>query len=285
MKIKIMELKDDSMRFLIEDSTPSFVNMLRRTLLNDVPKMAIEDVEFHLGPIRHEGNDYESISPLFDEIIAHRLGMLPIPTDLDLFTFMDKCKCGGVGCPSCTIKYMINKTGPCTIYSRDLEVVKGWLPGDEKLMEDKFKIKDENIPIVKLTDRQALMIYATAQLGTGKKHAKWQAVSGVGYKYYPEIKINTEKCDGCGRCVKSCPKNILAFKGKKVEIKDIEKCSLCSSCEEICPSGAIKVKGDDSKFIFRFETDGSMTARSAMGAALKTLGEKCREFEEKIKEI
>jgi len=285
MKVKIMELKDDSMRLLIEDSTPSFVNTLRKVLLNDVPKMAIEDVEFHLGPIRHEGNDYESISPLFDEIIAHRLGMLPVPTDLGMFTFVDKCKCGGVGCPSCTIKYMINKTGPCTIYSKDLEVVKGWLPGDEKLTEEKFKIKDGNIPIVKLTDRQALMIYATAQLGTGKEHAKWQAVSGVGYKYYPEIKINTEKCDGCGKCVKSCPKNVLALKGKKLEIKDIEECSLCKSCEAVCSSGAIKIKGDDSKFIFRFETDGSMTARSAIETALKIMGEKCSEVEEKLGKV
>ncbi|MCG2826073.1 MAG: DNA-directed RNA polymerase subunit D, partial [Thermoplasmatales archaeon] len=63
MKVKIMGLKDDSMKLLIEGSSPSFVNMLRRTLLNDVPKMAIEDVEFHLGPIRHDGKDYESISP------------------------------------------------------------------------------------------------------------------------------------------------------------------------------------------------------------------------------
>jgi len=285
MKVKIMEMKDDSMRLLIEDSTPLFVNMLRRTLLNDVPKMAIEDVEFHLGPIRHEGKDYESISPLFDEIIAHRLGMLPVPTELDMFTFMDKCKCDGAGCPSCTIKYMINKTGPCTVYSKDLEVVKGWLPGDEKLAEEKFKINDGNIPIVKLTDRQALMIYATAQLGTGKEHAKWQATSGVGYRYYPEIKINTEKCDGCGKCVKSCPKNVLAFKGKKLEIKNIEECNLCKSCENVCSSGAIKVKGDDSRFIFGFETDGSLTPKDALKNALKIIGEKCMDFEEKIKKI
>lgn len=285
MKVKIMELKNDSMKLLIEGSSPSFVNMLRRTLLNDVPKMAIEDVEFHLGPIRHDGKDYESISPLFDEVIAHRLGLLPVPTDLELFTFMDKCKCDGVGCPSCTIKYMINKTGPCTVYSKDLEVVKGWLPGDEKLAEKNFKINDGNIPIVKLTDRQALMIYATAHLGTGKEHAKWQVTSGVGYKYYPEIKINNEKCDKCGRCVQSCPKNVFILKGKKIEIKNVEECSLCKSCEEICPLGVIKVKGDDSRFIFGFETDSSMTPKNALKTALKIMGEKCMDFEEKIKGI
>lgn len=282
MKIRILESKENSMEFVVEGTTTSFVNTLRRRLIRDVPKMAIEDVEFHLGPIRHDDKDYESNTPLFDEIVAHRLGMIPIPTDLELFNFRDKCSCKGEGCPNCTIKYTINKTGPCTVYSGDLRPVQGWLPeGKDRY----FEIVDKNIPIVKLTDRQALMIYATAQLGTGKEHAKWQTVSGAGYKYYPEIKINKNKCDGCGECVKLCPKNVLTLKDKKVEIKNIEECSLCKSCEEICPSGAIKVKGDDSRFIFRFETDGSLTAKKALETALKIMEEKCSDFEEKIKKV
>ena len=54
MQLKVLEAKDDFVRFLLEDTSPAFANALRRVLISDVPKMAIEDVEFHLGPIRAE---------------------------------------------------------------------------------------------------------------------------------------------------------------------------------------------------------------------------------------
>ena len=122
MDIQILELTDQTARLVIDGTEPHIVNALRRSLLSEVPKMAIEDVEFHMGSIIDEdGNEYESASPLFDEIIASRLGMIPIPTDLEAFTFRDECKCKGEGCPSCTIMYSLNKKGPCTVYSGDME--------------------------------------------------------------------------------------------------------------------------------------------------------------------
>ena len=95
MKIEIKELKENYAKFIISKTTPSFVNTLRRTLVVDVPKLAIEGVDFHLGHLgtkRKDGVDieYYSMAPLFDEIIAHRLGLIPIPTDLELFNFPDK---------------------------------------------------------------------------------------------------------------------------------------------------------------------------------------------------
>jgi DNA-directed RNA polymerase subunit D len=122
LQLEFLELSDTRATMLISGTSPFFVNALRRTLIADVPKMAIEDVEFHLGPIRDaSGKEFESIFPIFDEMVAHRIGLLPIPTDLDMFTFREKCKCGGEGCPSCRIMYKLNKMGPCTVYSGDLE--------------------------------------------------------------------------------------------------------------------------------------------------------------------
>jgi len=86
MDLKVLESADTSITVRFDDTDPAFVNAIRRTLLADVPKMAIEDVEFHLGPIRAaDGKEYESVAPLFDEIISHRLGLVPIPTDLPMF--------------------------------------------------------------------------------------------------------------------------------------------------------------------------------------------------------
>src|SRR5947208_16377769 len=105
MKIKVLSAAPEAMRLLIEETEPAYANALRRVLVADVPKMAIEDVEFHLGPIRAEdGKEYESVSPLFDEMIAHRLGLIPIPTDLGLYNRRGGCPyCHRAGCPNWTI--------------------------------------------------------------------------------------------------------------------------------------------------------------------------------------
>jgi DNA-directed RNA polymerase subunit D len=290
MDFKVQEINDRYLKFIISDTTPSFVNTLRRVLLVNVPKMAIEDVEFHLGPIRDsDGKEYESISPLFDEIIAHRLGLIPIPTDLSVFNFREECDCKGEGCPNCTIMYNMNKKGPCTVYSGDLE----------PLGDTKFRINEDLIPLVKLDENQALLIYATAELGTGKKHAKWQPTSGVGYKYYPVIEIDNSLCknpEACGnRCVEMCPKKLFENKNNKIVLKEnFEECTLCNTCVEVCnPTNAkdkditpaIKVNGDNSKFIFNFETDGSMTAKDAFIYTLNFLEQKFNDFRDHISKL
>jgi DNA-directed RNA polymerase subunit D len=273
MKIDIVEMTPMKAQFVITDTNPAFANALRRTIISDVPKMALDNVEFHLGPIMDEkGVAFESVSPLFDEIVSHRLGLIPIPTDLDAFNFRAKCTCNGEGCPSCTIMYSLNKKGPCTVYSGDLEPV-----GDSK-----YKIKDDLIPIVKLAEDQALLIYATAELGTGKQHAKWQAALGAGYRYFAKIEIDSSKCDLGGSCVKVCPKGVLAKEDRKIVAKHPEKCNLCNSCVEVCDAGVIKVTGDPSKVLFRFETDGSLTAKEVLSRGLKILDERFEGLREQI---
>ena len=263
IKLDVQEFTDRYANFILTDTRPVLANALRRTLLSDIPKMAIEDVEFHLGPIRGEdGKEYESITPLFDEMIAHRLGMIPIPTDLEVFGFRDQCKdCKGEGCPNCTIMYALNKKGPCTVYSGDLEPV-----GDPKL-----KVVDEKIPIVKLGDGQAVLIYATAVLGTGKDHAKWQNTHGVGFKFYPTIDVNHKKWDGDETCIEVCPADVFKIEKGKIVVKDLEACIFCMLCEESCGEGCIKVGMDKSKILFQFETDGSLTSKEALARALDLL--------------
>jgi DNA-directed RNA polymerase subunit D len=73
MSLRIDHMSERSGRFLLEGIEPAFANALRRSLIGDLPKLAIEDVEFHLGPIRSEdGKEAESVAPLFDEMVAHR---------------------------------------------------------------------------------------------------------------------------------------------------------------------------------------------------------------------
>ena len=279
MKIEKRELSERKAKLILSDANPTFANALRRVLIADIPKLAIEDVEFHLGTIAGRDEDdkeYESTTPLFDEIIAHRLGLVPIPTNLSLYNFRDECEtCSGDGCPNCTVIYSLNKKGPCTVYSGDLVPV-----GDTKL-----RVADELIPIVKLKDEQALLIYATAELGTATEHAKWQPTSGVGYKYYPDIDIDSERCDACGECVPHCPVNILELKKDKLTVTDIETCKLCGACVDICPRHAISVNGLEDKFILSYDTDGSLSAEEALEESLKVLMDKFGNVIEMVENI
>jgi DNA-directed RNA polymerase subunit D len=218
-------------------------------------------VEFHLGPIMVDGKEYESVTPLFDEIIAHRLGMIPLPTDTQLFTMPENCSCGGEGCPSCTIMYSLNKIGPCTVLSGDL------LPlGDAKL-----KVKDEEIPVVDLAEGQAVLIYAIAKMGTAKQHVKWQVAVGVGYKYLPIVTLKDDSGEDILKLEQICPKKVFSVEKKKLKVKDAKECSLCRSCVEYAGEGAVQVEADDRNFMFTFETDGSMSAEKALSAAVSIM--------------
>lgn len=276
MDLKIIDLTETHARFVVSGIRPDMANALRRTLMTEVPKMAIETVEFHLGPIRDEdGKECESVSPLFDEIIAHRLGLVPIPTDPDLYVFKDKCTCNGEGCPNCTIMYSLNKKGPAEVYSGDLEPLGG----------KELRVKDELVPIVKLGPKQALLIYASAELGTAKRHAKWQVTSGAGYRYYPTVIIDTAKCDACEECIKECPRDVLSKKDGKIVVSNLEDCILCSACKNACPKGAVTTEADDSKFIFEYDTDGSLTARDTLRKALEILEKRFDDFREDVGQL
>src|SRR5439155_27200145 len=104
--MKVLAGAPESMRLLIEETEPSYANALRRVLVSDGPKMAIEDAEFHLGPIRAgEGKEYESGGPLLDEMIAHRLGLVPSPTGLAGTNRGGDCPtCYGEGCRKRTMR-------------------------------------------------------------------------------------------------------------------------------------------------------------------------------------
>ena len=97
MEVEILEEKADSLRFILRDSSPAFANALRRGMLADVPVMAIEDVIF-----------LENTSVMYDEILAHRLGLVPLKTDLDAYVPREECDCkSDLGCAKCTASFVL----------------------------------------------------------------------------------------------------------------------------------------------------------------------------------
>lgn len=272
MQIEVREISERKALLAIKDTTASQVNAIRRTLMSDIPKMAIEDVEFHLGAVHDEetGRDFDLSTNLFDEAIALRLGLLPVPTHVKRFKFKDKCSCKGEGCEHCQVVYTVDKKGPGTVYARDLVPL-----GDPELA-----IAEPDVPIVNLGARQAILAYATATMGTGRQHSKWQVAHSVGYTALPKVKVS--KASGCSdSCLKAagdiCPADVFSYTKGDLKVENEEACILCRECEKTCRHGSVKVDTDPTTYLFRFETDGSMTAKEAFRLALEDL---CTKFED-----
>lgn len=256
MKVVSAEFKNKKGVIHIGETSPYFVNSLRRIMVADLPKLAVDDVVI-----------YDNTSALFDEIISHRLGLIPIPTDLDLLAFRDECTCKGKGCPTCTVRYTLSKEGAGVVYSGDLQPA-----------EKSWAIKEDKIPIVELFNDQRLILEVEAILGRGKTRAKWQAVQAPGYKFMPTINFDKKKLNEVKEFVKNIPDGLVALKGEKLEILDINKLSMLESYIDKNNVDFIEVKKDNTNIIFTFETDGALSPEEALINSSKILEEKYAEF-------
>ncbi|MFX1446497.1 MAG: DNA-directed RNA polymerase subunit D, partial [Promethearchaeota archaeon] len=172
LKLEIVEQTKHKLILVIEGISIEMINALRRIMLTEIPVMAIDEVII-----------LKNDSPLYDEIISHRLGLIPLKTDLEVYKLPQECECGGFGCPLCqvslTCEITNNTNAPLEIYS-----------GDLKSNDPKIIPVDPNIPIVKIDKNDKVIIEAYAILGLAKDHAKWQAVSNVAYRHYPLVEFD-----------------------------------------------------------------------------------------------
>jgi len=56
-----------------------------------------------------------------------------------------------------------------------------------------------------------------------------------------EIKIDNDKCDGCGTCKDSCPTSVFEIVEGKSKVVNLNDCLVCRACEVQCPNAAIQV--------------------------------------------
>ncbi|MBN1357445.1 DNA-directed RNA polymerase subunit D [Candidatus Bathyarchaeota archaeon] len=267
MKIEVLEKDETNLSLIIRDADVPLMNALRRIVLAEVPSMAIDEVVM-----------IENSSILQDEIIAHRLGLTPLKTDLDSYNLPEECECKSeFGCNLCRVTFTMDADsteGTRTVYSGEL------------VSENPQIVPvSDKIPLIKLAKGQKLKLEAYARLGKGQTHAKWQPVAVSAYKYYPKIDIDRAKCTDCGKCVDICPKKVLAMKDDKVEVKNLLACNLCMDCVGVCPQkpSAIKVEWEKNAFIMNIESTGALPPERIIQEAAKILDKQLKEFSKQLK--
>ena len=134
-----------------------YANALRRICLNGIPIFAIDTIDI-----------IENSSVLPDEGLAHRLGLVPIKTDLGRFNEPAKCDCKSeTGCSNCKVMLVLDSgaaDGPKTIFTDELTSE-----------DDSIKPISDKIPIVQLATGQRVKMECYARLGRGREHAKWNS--------------------------------------------------------------------------------------------------------------
>ncbi len=260
MEIKVLEKKKDRIVFTVFGASSAFSNALRRTIIEEVPTMAIEDVEFR-----------KNNSVLYDEIVAHRLGLIPLKTDLRSYNLPEKCTCKGELCAKCSVQLSLKAksgTNPTVVTAEEI-----------KSKDPAIKPAFPGMPIVKLIKGMELEFEAVAVLGKGREHIKWSP--GLAhYRNYPVIDIKKQP-DDAAKVAKSCPEDVFDAKGNSLHIKALERCTLCGACADI--HDGIKLGEKENEFIFFVESYGQLEPKEMVEKALSIMNESLDEFAAQFK--
>ena len=149
MSLNIISQDDQKVSVKLKGIPLQYANALRRICLNGVPIYAIDTVDILVNS-----------SVLADEGIAHRLGLIPLKTDLSAVQQDNE---------SDRIMY--------TLDSGETTETRTVLSGELKSQDDTIKPISDNIPIVTLAPGQRLQLEAYARLGRGTEHAKWNSAN------------------------------------------------------------------------------------------------------------
>ena len=174
--IKILSHTPEKTQFLME-SSPAIINTIRRVVIDETPTVVPDTMVVH-----------QNTSVMHDEVLAQRIGLIPIAVDPRIFDFPDD-----VINENNTIVFTLEakaKGEPMMVYSGDLK----FTPiGNQLERLGNVRPIEEKIPIIKLGPNQEVKLEIYCHKGIGKVHAKWSPVSVCYYSMLPEFEYNGQK--------------------------------------------------------------------------------------------
>jgi len=285
-EIEIKSKTDEELVFDIKGVDPTIVNTLRRIMIAEVPTMAIETVMI---------NQNTSIIP--DEVLAHRLGLIPILADANNFIekkpddeFNDKNSMKfilKVNCYKDKDGQLINEN----IFSKDLIFEP---QGDQKKKYYNSETKRYSIGLVhddilinKLTTGMEIDLECYCTKGIGRTHAKWSPVCTAYYKLINKINILKEiNGNNAEELRQICPKGVYIINKKgKAEVGNVRECTSCRECiraEKFKES--IELGKIADHYEFHIESVGMYKPESIFFRAIEVLKEKINIWSKLLKE-
>ena len=224
--MKLKEKTSDKISF-VEEVEESLVNAIRR-YVNEIPISAIDEVEI-----------FKNDSALYDETIAHRLGLIPLKTDKDI----DDKK-------SIKLKLVTNKEG--IVYSRELK--------------GNISPVYEDMPITALSNDQELEVVAEVRTGRGKEHAKFSP-GLIFYNNVLEIKTGSkskEIAEIFSQCPHGCGRDM------KIENNHSYELEICDACEYSLEKIGIRLE-PTAKQAMHIESFGQLNVKEILPLAIKEL--------------
>lgn len=299
LKIEVNRLNEEEIEFDIIGMDASLANAFRRILIAEVPTMAIETVLIA-----------NNTSVIQDEVLAHRLGLIPIKADPRLFDFRSE---GDTANEKNTIVFKLDVTCKresgnvinATVKTDQLK----WLPNGsefEKPSTDpssmtktytSFNHSQDSLPefannplgpthpdiiISRMRPGQIIELEAHAVKGLGKTHAKWSPVATAAYRMLPEVVLLEEvEDDHAEELVQKCPVNVFEIedfgKGRrKAKVVRPRDCTLCREC--VRGDGwdkRVELRRVKEHVIFTIESTGALPPEVLFTEAVKILEEKC----------
>ncbi|KAF4666310.1 DNA-directed RNA polymerase II subunit RPB3 [Perkinsus chesapeaki] len=229
--IEVTLLTPEVIKFTMFNANQAIANALRRIMIAEVPTLAIDTVTIE-----------ENSSPLFDEFIAHRLGLLPINSkEVDSYSDPKDCQCYS-SCPNCTVKYTLDV------------------------------IAEEH----GVTDVTHLDIQPVDQGGISRQQQLYEPVITIDRGIeYEQLSVPQRKA-----IVRSCPKKVLDLDAAdRIQVVRKDLCDFCDECVtkanfDFKARGMITVKQRTDVVHFTVESTGARPPEDIVMAAIKVFKEK-----------
>jgi DNA-directed RNA polymerase subunit D len=236
--MELIEKKNEIMAFKAKIDE-SLANAIRRYVLQ-IPILAVDEVEI----IKND-------SPLYDETIAHRIGLIPLKMEKEIGEKTD-------------VKLKLSSTNEGLVYS-------GEMKGNVDVVYDK-------LPITSLNKGQELELVATAKLGKGTEHAKFSP-GLMFYRNVSEIKLDKHLVE---KIKKVFPDLEIKERGDKAVIIDNKRKEVTDVCEGISEkAGKPAEVSPTDELVITIESFGQIDSKDIFKRAIDALKKDLAEFAKK----